>query len=72
MGITAAGIWPGVSSLMCAKAIDELCRLDKEDDRNKMIGNNEDNEKRENSDTKIDIEMSFFTAGTGNVSSYFL
>ncbi|OEU23588.1 hypothetical protein FRACYDRAFT_233763 [Fragilariopsis cylindrus CCMP1102] len=56
LGITAvvsSGIWPGVSALMAANAVEKL----EEQDENK---NNENSNK---ADT---IDFSFFTAGTGN------
>lgn len=48
--VIAGGIWPGVSSLMAAQAIDEL----------RAIGSDRKSEK---------IDMSFFTAGTGNAGA---
>lgn len=51
VAVTAAGIWPGASALMAARAVDELRKLDG-DER-----------------SPVDINMSFFTAGTGNAGA---
>jgi saccharopine dehydrogenase-like NADP-dependent oxidoreductase len=58
LGITAvvsSGIWPGVSALMAANAVEKLEEQQEEDDNGSANLNKADT-----------IDFSFFTAGTGN------
>jgi len=53
VAVTGAGIWPGSSALMAARAVDEVRRVDGLDSNK----------------GEVDITMSFFTAGTGNAGA---
>ena len=65
--VTAAGIWPGASALMVARAADELRRLDALDDADSDGSGGGEEAGRELSE--VDVVMSFFTAGTGNAGA---
>ena len=60
--VTAAGIWPGASALMAAEAVKELRRLESDND------DKEQDELMSPCEGEK-VELSFFTAGTGNAGA---
>jgi hypothetical protein len=67
LGITAvvsSGIWPGVSALMAANAVEKLEEQEQEEDDNE--NDDSSSAKNSNNNKAETIDFSFFTAGTGN------
>jgi hypothetical protein len=83
VAVVAGGIWPGVSALMAAEAVEELRRLnardhdyeDGDEDAHDDDGDDDDEldyaegEEEDEEEEEESVSMSFFTAGTGNAGA---